>query len=52
VLGAPLHDSSSSAVDHLPDGDSFGPLPGLDQTFAESQFPGSTEAFLIKLVAQ
>jgi hypothetical protein len=36
----------------FPDGDGFGSLPGLDQTFAEGQFPGSTDAFLIKLVTQ
>ena len=36
----------------FPDGDGFGPLPGLDQTFAEGQFPGSTDAFLIKLGAR
>ena len=36
----------------FPDGDGFGSVPGLDQTFAESQDRGSTDAFLIKLVAR
>lgn len=36
----------------FPDGDGFGSLPGLDQTFAEGRDPRNTDAFLIKLVAQ
>ena len=35
----------------FPDGDGFGELPGLDQTFAETERQ-STDAFLIKLEAQ
>jgi hypothetical protein len=43
---------TQSSESTFPDGDGFGSVPGLDQTFAEGSTRQSTDAFLIKLVAQ